>query len=280
MSTARGVALLRAIEMQRPAAERLSTDPYARAFVNPLTLHSTALMVRSGLLDRILPRGTVDFAIVRERYVHDLMVGEIRNGIGQLVILGAGFDTRAYRIPELGSIPVFEVDHPATQSAKRHALERVAPTLPAGHRFVAVDFNTQSLGERLAAAGYDETKRTLFVWQGVIMYLTQAGIDATLSFIAGHSAPGSSLVFDYFTTGALTGNRSAFLQFMTRAMGERVTFGIPEGEIAPFLEARGFSGIRNLDAPGLRALYHHTLRNRPLMSGAAIVSAKVADRTG
>lgn len=277
LSTARGIALLRTIEMMRPPDEQLTTDPYARSFVNPVTAVTTGLMIRSGLLDRILPAGMIDFAIVRERYVHDLMVREIRAGIEQLVILGAGFDTRAYRIPEIGAMPVFEVDHPVTQQGKRRALQKIRAPLPANHKFVAVDFDRDQLGERLAAAGYDEKKRTLFVWQGVIMYLTEAGIDATLGFIAGHSAPGSMVVFDYFRSDALQGSHGAMLQLMTRAMGERITFAIDHGQIVPFLESRGFADIVNADATEMRRLYL-TGRNakRPLIAGAAIASARVA----
>lgn len=234
-------------------------------------------MVRSGLLDIVLPRGTIDFAIVRERYIEDLMIREIRQGIDQLVILGAGFDTRAYRIPEIGNIPVYEVDHPATQQAKRDALRRAGAKLPPNHKFVAVDFDRDGLGERLAAAGYSESGRTLFVWQGVIMYLTEAGIDATLGFIAGHSAPGSMVVFDYFHSDALGGTRAATMQLMTRAMGERITFAIDAGQIVPFLESRGFSDIENVGAAELRDLYlTGPNAKRPLLAGAAIVSARVA----
>ncbi|MEO8758013.1 MAG: SAM-dependent methyltransferase [Devosia sp.] len=263
MSTARGVALLRTIEMGRPAAQRLTSDPYSRSFVNPITAFSTGLMVRSGLLDIVLPRGTIDFAIVRERYVEDLTIRETRQGIDQLVILGAGFDTRAYRIPEIGDMPVYEVDHPATQQAKRDALRRIGATLPPDHKFVAVDFDRDRLGDRLAAAGYSD--------------LTQTGIDATLGFIAGRSAPGSMVVFDYFHRDALSGSRAAVMQVMTRAMGERITFAIDPGQIVPFLESRGFSDIDNAGAPELRKLYlTGPNAKRPLLAGAAIVSARVA----
>jgi len=277
LSTARGVALLRAIEMTRPADQRLCADPYARSFVNPVTAFGTRLMMRSGLLDRILPSGTIDFAMVRERYIHDLMVREIDAGIDQLVILGAGFDTRAYRIPQMGNIAVFEVDHPTTQAGKRRALEGVVDRMPPNHRFVPVDFDRDQLGERLAAAGYDEAARTLFVWQGVIMYLTRAGIDATLGFVAQHSAPGSTIVFDYFHSDALGGSRAAMMQLMTRAMGERITFAIDAGQIDPFLESRGFTEIENADSADLRRLYlTGPNAKRPLIAGAAIASARVA----
>ena len=89
-----------------------------------------------------------------------------------MVILGAGLDARAYRFEELKSIKVFEVDHPASQASKIEKVRRVFGELPAHVTYVAVDFNTQTLEKRLPECGYDETRRTLFIWQGVTQYLT------------------------------------------------------------------------------------------------------------
>ena len=279
MSTARGVALVRAIETARPDARRIIADPYARAFVNPLTVAATGLMMRSGVLDLLLPAGMMDFAVARDRYIYDLMASEVRTGLGQMVILGAGFDTRAYRVPGIADTPVYEVDHPATQRAKRVALRGVVDPLPANIKFVPVDFETDSLGAQLAAAGYDEAKRALFVWQGVTPYLTATGIDRTLDFVARHSAPGSRIVFDYFDRDILEGNRSAWMRLMTSMMGEKLSFGIPSAEIEIFLQRRGFTDVRNINGVALRRLYWTGREaDRPLARGAEIVVAEVAPR--
>ncbi len=276
MSTARGVALLRAIETTRPEAERITADPFARAFVNPFALWSTALLRSVGILDVTLPGGMVDFVLARDRYVHDLMIREARAGLGQLVVLGAGFDTRPYRTAELASTPVFEVDHPATQRAKRAALAGVVEP-PSNVTFVGVDFDRDDLDARLRTAGYDPRSRTLFVWQGVTMYLTAEGVDATLAFIARHSPPGSIVVFDYFFRDILTSRRSAFVRLMTRMMGERVTFGIDAAGIVPFLEARGFGSVEVVDGARLRELYWRGPEaRRPMEPGGAIAVARVA----
>lgn len=279
MSTARGVALVRAIETARPESQRIITDPYAKAFVNPLTMAATGLMHRSRLLDLLLPVGMIDFAIARERYVYDLMVSEVGTGLDQMVILGAGFDTRAYRVPGIGNLPVYEIDHPATQRAKRAALRGVAEPLPANVRFVPVNFETDTLGVQLTTAGYDEGKRSLFVWQGVTPYLTAAGVDRTLEFVAQHSGVGSRIAFDYFDTDILNGNRSAWMRLMTSMMGEKLSFGIRSADIEQFLRKRGFANIRNIDGVGLRRLYW-TGRDagRPLAQGAEMVIADVAER--
>lgn len=114
----------------------------------------------------------------------------------QVVILGAGLDGRAWRMPELAEVTVFEVDHPDSQRQKR---ARVAPLQQAARevRFVPVDFTRDRLEDALAAAGHAPALPTTWVWEGVIMYLTRSEIEATLRVIAARSAPGSRLVLMY-----------------------------------------------------------------------------------
>lgn len=276
MSTARGVALVRAMEMARPEAERISSDPYAKAFVNPVNLEGTRLLSAAGVLRLIGVEPMINFAIVREQYIHDLIVAEARAGLDQIVILGAGFDTRAYRIPEIAALPVFEVDHPVTQAEKQAALRKVSAPLPVKHRFVGVDFETDDLGERLRTAGYRKDARTLFVWQGVSMYLTATGIDRTLAFVAEHSAKGSVVVFDYFDAREMESGEAAMIRFFTGMMGEKVTFGIAQNEIVQFLEARGFTGVRNAHGAEMARPYLLGANaRRPMARGVNIVAAIV-----
>ena len=114
----------------------------------------------------------------------------------QVVILGAGLDGRAWRMPELRDVTVFEVDHPDSQREKRAraaALQRIAREV----RFVPVDFTRDRLDDALAAAGHDPTRPTTWVWEGVVMYLERADIEATLAVIQRRSAPASRLVMMY-----------------------------------------------------------------------------------
>ncbi len=255
VSTARGVAALRAIDSARPAGQRLFSDPHARAFVRPSTLFLFGLFLRTGLYDRLLFGGMINFAVAREQYIFELMQHEVADGAGQVVILGAGFDTRAYRLQDAGALAIFEVDHPTTQAAKRAALGRLPEAPPAGLRFVPVDFDADSLEDRLLAAGYDPTRRTVFVWQGVTMYLSLEGINRTLGFVMKHSGPRSLVVFDYIFRDAMKHATTAAARFMTRAIGERVTFSLDEAEVESFLRARGFGEIVNVDGPELSSRY-------------------------
>ncbi|MFO0595054.1 MAG: class I SAM-dependent methyltransferase [Myxococcaceae bacterium] len=114
----------------------------------------------------------------------------------QVVILGAGLDGRAWRMPELADATVFEVDHPDSQRRKQ---ERAATLTPTARelRFVPVDFTRDRLDTALAAAGHDATRPTTWVWEGVVMYLERADIEATLRVLRERSAPGSHLVILY-----------------------------------------------------------------------------------
>jgi len=117
-------------------------------------------------------------------------------GSSQLVILGAGLDGRAWRMPELRDVSVFEVDHPDSQRDKRERVQKLTPT-SLDIRFVPVDFEHDALDQALAHAGHDETRTTTWIWEGVVMYLTQPDIEATLAVLERRSVPGSRLVIVY-----------------------------------------------------------------------------------
>jgi methyltransferase (TIGR00027 family) len=139
----------------------------------------------------------------RSRYAEEELALDVRRGVRQYVILGAGLDTFAYRNPHPeGVLHVFEVDHPTTQAWKRARLKEIGITLPSNLTFAPVDFETQTLAEGLWGAGYDPGKCTFFSWLGVTEYLTIEAVMATLRFIA--SAPvGSGVVFDYMISPSL-----------------------------------------------------------------------------
>jgi methyltransferase (TIGR00027 family) len=146
--------------------------------------------------------------------------------INQFVILGAGFDTRAFRLAQPGRIRCFEVDMPQTQSTKRQLLHK-ARIDSTGVTFVAADFETEDWLARLVEAGFDPNHPAVFLWEGVIMYLDRPAVESTLRKIAS-TAKGSVLVFDYFTIEPL---RSPSLYWRygraaTRAAGEPLRFGV------------------------------------------------------
>lgn len=136
------------------------------------------------------------FIAVRTRFAEDALAAAVERGVRQLVVLGAGLDTYAYRGPFRDRLRVFEVDHPATQAWKRERLRDAAIPLPASLTFAPVDFEHQTLAEGLAAAGFDPAQQTFFTWLGVVPYLPEDAVWSTLAFLAGLPG-GAHVVFDY-----------------------------------------------------------------------------------
>lgn len=125
------------------------------------------------------------FIAVRTRFAEDALTAAVARGVRQLVVLGAGLDTYAYRTNLGENLRVFEVDHPATQAWKRQRLAEAAISVPSALSFAPVDFERETLADGLAAAGFDPAQQTFFTWLGVVPYLTDQAVFSTLGFIAG-----------------------------------------------------------------------------------------------
>jgi methyltransferase (TIGR00027 family) len=177
---------------------------------------------------------------VRTRAIDDAVREALIEGCTQLVLLGAGYDTRAYRLPEAGGVETFEVDHPVTQAAKRAALERALAT-PSPHvHLVALDFEHDSLAKALEEAGLKRPERTCVVWEGVFSYLTIEAIDATLHWVVGACAPGSRLIVTYVDEAVLrpADHRTAWIAAVDQA-GEPFVTGLDPSGAAEFFAVRG-----------------------------------------
>lgn len=136
------------------------------------------------------------FIAARTRFAEDALASAIERGVQQLVVLGAGLDTYAYRGTFRERVHIFEVDHPATQAWKRQRLADAAIAIPGNLTFAPVDFERQGLADGLRAAGFDGARPTFFTWLGVVPYLTRDAIWLTLGFIANLPS-GADVVFDY-----------------------------------------------------------------------------------
>ena len=282
--TAIGIAIVRGIESEKPEGQRICYDPYARQFVSPFLYKFVRFFDKIGYSEVKGP-GVMGFLTVRERHIDEYLKIQLANGLEQLIILGAGLDARAYRFDELkNGIKIFEVDHPASQATKLEKLKQLFGSQPAHVTYVGIDFNTQRLDQRLSESGYDEHLKTLFIWQGVTQYLTPEAVDSTLAFIAEHSGPGSTVIFDYMYPTLLDGTikrgEVANMRSKRWISNEMMTFGIPEGKIIEFLEQRGFTQVQDADAKYLHATYF-TGENakRTVAYGYAIASAVVKSKS-
>lgn len=263
--TAAWVAAARQLGQLLPDAVRLVDDPYGAAFTSrwlaSLIEQATADEHSAAPLDAALRRLRAPLAAmpglarwilymqVRTRVIDDAIRAFVAAGGDQLVLLGAGYDCRALRLPELAGARVLEVDHPATQTHKRATLAQLAVRSPA--TYVAWNFEerpVEDLPEELAGAGHDPGRPTFTVWEGVTMYLSEPAIDASLRAIAAWSAPGSRLAMTYFARSRITRPSLATraLRALVSGLGEPWRFGWEPEELPAYLAARGFELTEDL----------------------------------
>ena len=236
------MALLRALEQQQPVARRIINDPFAKEFLFHRAFRSLAnsRWLAHGVL-RFLQYwapGGQELLTIRPRLVDELAVEETARGISQIVLLGAGFDTLAWRMrAALRGATIFEVDHPATQRAKRQVSERIG--LPDNLRFVAVDFERDDFVVKLHEAGFDAARLSFIVWVGVSYYLTDKAVADTLQRIAAISQLGTKLVWDYLLAEVVKGtsqNREALSKARRAAqLGEPWLFGLQPKQVGEYL---------------------------------------------
>jgi methyltransferase (TIGR00027 family) len=239
--TAFGAAILRAAH-QVLEGGRIFSDPLALRIVgaDAQSLGGNADATTAGLRR---------FIAARSRFAEDSLAAARAAGTSQLVVLGAGLDTYAYRNPRSG-LRIFEVDHPATQAWKRKLLADAAIAIPEALAFVPVDFERDSLALKLRDAGFDETQRSFFTWLGVVSYLTRPALMATLSYIANLPG-GAAVVFDYTNPPASVADparRAALATVNERvaALGEVVRSEFETEGLHDELRACGFRTIEDL----------------------------------
>ena len=198
-NTALGAAVCRLIEQFQPEQSRLFTDPVVEYLVGfPIRALMQFASIRSYTIkqtDAIMP-GIYVTQICRTHFIDGVVEAALSQGCEQVVILGAGLDTRPYRLAGMEHVHVFEVDLPFVQEDKKKKLHKHFGQLPEQVTFVPIDFDTQSLETVLTATAFDPSKPSTFVWEGVTQYLPEEAGNRTLAFV-GKSAPGSILVFTY-----------------------------------------------------------------------------------
>ena len=197
--TADLVAVSRARHLLKHDKPHVFEDPHAIHFVGDRWRRILGSRVLDALVSKVLVRKLLPITtqhLTRARFAEDCLEEAARNGVAQYVILGSGFDTFAFRRPDLG-LRVFEVDLAATMDLKRERLAGANMTCPDSLRFVPFDFEKDDLRSELAAAGFDPAKPSFFNWMGVTYYLTGSAIVDNLDRLAEIGSPGSEVVFDY-----------------------------------------------------------------------------------
>lgn len=261
--TAFGPMMIVVAEQRRPAEQRLVHDELALRFLPP-SLRLVAKLARWRPIEERLVRATEQTAtglwgsmLCRKRYIDDETVRAVREGCEVVVILGAGLDTRAYRLPQLADVPVLEVDLPENIAYKRKQVERVLGEVPAHVRLVPLDFDAQDLGRALAEHGCAGERRAFFIWEGVTQYLSEAGVRDTMRSLAT-AAPGSRLAFTYLRKDFLDGEElygaeAAYRRFKLEERVWKVAFD--PADVPAFLAEHGWRELEQLGARELEARY-------------------------
>jgi methyltransferase (TIGR00027 family) len=249
-----------AVAMRRAAHQLIDRpiileDPVALAIIGPeakarIDLGQAAWMRFSRFLRA--------FVVARAKFVEEILAPQRAAGLRQMVVLGAGLDTFAYRdpSPEL-PLRIWEIDHPATQAWKRERLAAGKIAVPANVTFVPVDFERDRLGDSLAAARFDAQAGALFSWLGVVPYLTHDAIAATLSYIASATRTRGGVAFDYFLARSeLTLVERFFfwsLQRKLKRIGEPFQAGFVPAELRRLLLSLGFASVTDLAQDAINA---------------------------
>jgi methyltransferase (TIGR00027 family) len=238
-------------------------DPWAERILPPggriaaaLTRWSPVRRALIAVTEKQFRGGWASFSC-RKRYIDDQLVSAVAKGVDAVVILGAGYDTRPYRLPELAGIPVCEVDLPTIVARKAAALRRCFGRVPPGVTLLPVDFETDDLAERLEREGFGLGQRTFYAWEAVTQYLTEPAVRKTMDFLSG-AAAGSGLAFTYvrrdFLDGqAMYGAETAYNVYVVKQGLWR--FGLHPEQVAAFLAEYGWREIEQVGPDDYDARY-------------------------
>lgn len=246
-------------------------------FSDPLALRIIGADARSlGSDADATTAGLRRFIAARSHFAEDSLAAARAAGTRQLVVLGAGLDTYAYRNPA-PDLRVFEVDHPATQAWKRQLLADAAIAIPESLTFVPVDFERDSLAQALRDAGFDESRRGFFTWLGVVPYLSRPALAATLRYLAGLPG-GAEMVFDYTNPPASVADPArraalAAVNDSVAAMGEVVRSEFESETLHAELGALGFATIEDLGPAQIATRFFGTPAGGRSDRGAHILRA-------
>jgi methyltransferase (TIGR00027 family) len=217
------------------------------------------------------------FTAARSRIAEDALSSAVERGTRQIVILGAGLDTFALRNPHGQQVRIYEVDHPATQAGKRERLAEAHIALPSWLTLVPVDFEQEGVGERLVAAGFQQSSPAFFTWLGVVPYLTEEAIGRTLDCMS--SIPNSEVVFDYMEPAEAFSEELRQIEKQRaeqlKKMGERSVSRFEPAGIAALVRAHGFCNFEDIDFDAIAARFGHALRGlAPGHAGLHVVHAR------
>ncbi len=206
------------------------------------------------------PKGIYEYVIARTKYLDNIFKESIENGIDQILLFGAGFDTRAVRFAEKNmKTKIFELDTPYTQAAKIEQFKKKNIPIPKNTIFIPIDFHVDSVSEKLESSGFNRNKTTLFIMEGIIQYLTKEAVDELFKLIYELAVPESRVVFDYIHASVLRRENIYYgeknIYGKVNSAREPWLFGIEEGETEAFLKNYNFQLVQNLNSEDLEKMF-------------------------
>jgi methyltransferase (TIGR00027 family) len=279
--TALGAATCRLIEQYQPEKTRLFNDPVVKTLVGPLIrflMQSASMRKFTVQQTDAVGAGIFGAQICRTRYIDDTVQAALSQGIEQLVILGAGFDTRPYRLPGMKRVKVFEVDLPAVQEDKKKKLQKYLGRLPENVIFIPIDFDMQTVDAVFSGTAFDPSKPAAFIWEAVTQYISEGAVRQTLAFV-GKSAPGSIIVFTYVLKSIIE-HRSNIpgADHMMDVVAEQAPwiFGLEPSGVPDFLKSFHLDLIEDVGNADYQERYLQPLqRNLTVSEGERIAQAIV-----
>lgn len=251
-----------AVEQNFPEKQRIIEDKLAYRIL-PFSIRALVWLTRLNSVRSWIFRTTEKDApglwagtMCRKRYIDEKLIDSI-NQINAVVNLGAGFDTRAYRLPALSNIPVWEVDQPENIQSKQNRLYKLFGAVPSNVRLVPIDFDRQDVGAVLKSYGYSADRRTFFIWEAVTQYLTETGIRKTFDFLA-KAERGSRIVFTYIRKDFLDGQvmyswEKIYMKYV--AKDNIWFFGMNPEAWSKFLEEYGWKVVEHVGYDELAGRY-------------------------
>lgn len=233
------------------ALARMGLDAREKALASPESIVDESLL-RSRAYANV---------VTRTRYAEDALQRAVAKGIAQYVLIGAGFDSFALRLPAFAAnLKIFEIDFPATQGLKLQRIRECALSLPDSVHFIAADLSQESVQQALARSAYRSDRLTFFSWLGVTMYLTREANFATFKSIAACAPAGSELVFTYFDERLFHLPSESFREMERRvaSIGEPFLSGFNPAMLAQNLADCGLTLLEDLDGFGVAARYERT----------------------
>jgi methyltransferase (TIGR00027 family) len=251
-------ASLRALSNYEEEEKIRSNDCFAEIFLPeerkaPLTDKNAREMLK-----KAIPKGLYEYVIARTKYFDKVFIEAVKSNIDQIVFLGAGYDSRPYRLNNLiVNTKIFEVDTKPMQEHKISLLHKNKISISENIKYVPVDFERDDLFAILGESGFDKRKKTLFLWEGVTFYLTNSTVIQMLKMIKENSSPGSRACFDFQTIA----NNSDLIK--TGLKDETIKFGVENGKIETFVSENGYNIVEHITSKDMEEMFL-TLENGDL----------------